>query len=178
MVGVFAAMPVLWGWMELKKVYLFFIAIGVLLVPMTLDRLSTFSHPYLLWDDAEKLVHGKEGLPGIDRIYYNRGTELIALQRYEDAIADFNVGLAANPKLDHLYGNRGSAYLHLEKYPEALRDYDKAIELNAENSKYYYGRGLILQKLNNIEAARTNFQKSCDLANRGCNKLKELPQTP
>ncbi|MBI5428825.1 MAG: tetratricopeptide repeat protein, partial [Nitrosomonadales bacterium] len=132
------------------------------LVPLTLNRLHTFSSPLLLWDDAEKLVRGKPDAIGVERIYYNRGTELGKLQRYEAALADFNKAIAIHP-FDDLYGNRATAYYFLGRYREALGDYDLAIELNQTNPNAYQGRALAYRALGDFSAAEKDFQRSCAL---------------
>jgi len=134
----------------------------VLLVPLTLNRLDTFSSALKLWDDAEKLVRGKTGVFGIERIYYNRGTELGQLKRYEEAIADFSKAIATYP-FDYVYGNRATAYYLLGRNHEALLDYDRAIALNPENANSFYNRALVYRAIGNFAAAQEDIRKSCAL---------------
>ncbi|MFZ2541860.1 MAG: hypothetical protein WAW75_08825, partial [Gallionella sp.] len=69
MPGLFAALPLVFGWLAPKRAFMLLGAICLLLVPLTLNRLDTFSTPLKLWDDAEKLVRGKSGVVGVERIY-------------------------------------------------------------------------------------------------------------
>jgi hypothetical protein len=163
MPGLFAALPAVFGWLAPKKAYLVLGLAGVLLVPLTLNRIDTFSSALKLWDDVEKLIRGKSNVTAADRIYYNRGTELGKLQRYEEAIADFTKSIAAYPGYDFVYGDRATAYYLLGKYNHALRDYDKAIELNPDNPKSYYGRSLTHRALGDFAAAQADLMKSCEL---------------
>ena len=136
--------------------------VSLLLVPLTLNRLDTFSSNLKLWDDAEKLVRGRTGVFGIERVYYNRGTELGKLKRYDEAIADFSSAIAIRP-FDYVYGNRATAYYFLGNYQQALRDYDRAIALNPDNANSYYGRALTYRALGGFAAAQDDLRKSCAL---------------
>lgn len=79
--------------------------VSVLLVPLTLNRLDTFSSAIKLWDDAEKLVRDKAGVSGIERIYTNRGNKLFQLKRYDEAIADFSTNGSWIRTVDHSVRN-------------------------------------------------------------------------
>jgi tetratricopeptide (TPR) repeat protein len=116
----------------------------------------------LLWEDAEKLVRNKPYAYGVERIYFNLGTELGQLKRYDEAIAAFNRAIATHP-YDFMYGNRATAYYSLGRYQEALRDYDRAIALNPNNPNSYNGRALTYRALGNFAAAQEDFTKSCSL---------------
>ena len=163
MPGLFAVLPVVFGRLVPKKAFILLGILCLLLIPLTLNRLDSFSSTLLLWDDAEKLVRDKPGAYGVERIYFNRGTELGQLQRYDEAVADFTKAIAANP-FDFIYGNRAAAYYSLGRYQEALHDYDRAIELNPDNPNSYNGRALTYRALGNFAAAQEDLSKSCALA--------------
>jgi hypothetical protein len=162
MPGLFAALPVVFGGFAPKRAYLMLGLVCVLLVPLSLNRLETFSSVLKLWDDAEKLVRGRTGVFGIERIYYNRGTELGQLKRYEEAIADFNKAIATYP-FDYVYGNRATAFYLMGRYQDALRDYDRAIAINPDNANSYYDRALTYRALGDYAAAQEDLKRSCAL---------------
>jgi hypothetical protein len=162
MPGLFAALPAVFGWLAPRKFFILLSIVSLLIVPLTLNRLNTFSSTLLLWDDAEKLVRDKPDVFGAGRIYYNRGTELGQLKRYEEAIADFSRAIAIYP-FDFEYGNRAAAYFFQGKYQEALRDFDRAIALNPDNANSYYGRAMTYRTLGNFAAAQIDLRKSCAL---------------
>lgn len=162
MPGLFAALPVVFGRLAPQRVFILLGTISVLLIPLTLNRLHTFSSSLLLWDDAEKLVRNNPYAYGVERIYTNRGNKLFQLRRYDEAIADFNKAIAAHP-YDFMYGNRAAAYYSLGKYQEALRDYDRAIALNESNPNSYNGRALTYRALGDFTAAQQDFKTSCTL---------------
>jgi len=160
MPGLFAALPVIFGWLSPKKAFLLLGTIALLMVPLSLNRLNTFSSPLQLWEDAEQLVRNKPYSYGFERIYFNLGTELGQLKRYDEAIAAFNRAIAAHP-FDFMYGNRANVFYALGRYQEALRDYNRAIALNPNNANSYNGRALTYRALGNFAAAQQDFTKSC-----------------
>lgn len=162
MPGVFAAFPFLMQKISLKKWTVLLIIICISLIPLTLNRLKTFSSPLLLWDDAEKLVRNKSNVFGAERIYYNRGTYFGMSNQYAEAIADFNRTIEIQP-FDFVYGNRATAYYFLGKYNQALLDYNNAIILNPNNANSYYGRSLTYRMLGDITAAQEDSRKACML---------------
>ncbi|MGA7750761.1 MAG: tetratricopeptide repeat protein [Gallionella sp.] len=162
MPGLFAALPVLFKRFAPRKVFVLLTIVSLLLIPLALNRLHTFSSTLLLWDDAEKLVRNKHNVFGAERIYYNRGTELGQLKRYKEAIADFSSAIAIAP-FDLLYGNRATAYYFLGEYQNALRDFDRAIELDPDNANSYYGRAMTYRILGDFKAAQDDLRKSCAL---------------
>ncbi|MFZ2541861.1 MAG: tetratricopeptide repeat protein, partial [Gallionella sp.] len=129
----------------------------------TLNRLDTFSTPLKLWDDAEKLVRGKSGVVGVERIYTSRGNKLFNLKRYKEAIADFSKAIAVYPGDDLIYGSRAKAYYFTGQYQQALRDFERAIALNPNSKRLYYDRALTYRALGDFAPAQEDFRKSCAL---------------
>jgi len=163
MPGLFAALPVVFGWLAPKKACLVLGLAGVLLVPLTLNRIDSFSSALKLWDDAEKLVRGKTGISGVERIYTNRGNKLFQLKRYDEAIADFSMAISVYPDDDLVYGSRAKAYYFRGEYQLALRDYERAIAMNPNSKRLYYDRALTYRALGDFAAAQEDLSKSCAL---------------
>lgn len=138
------------------------VAIG--LVPLSWNRLSSFSDPFKLWDDAATLLTD-ENVVGSDRIYYNRGHASLADKNWDKAIADFNKVVSNNPKLQAAYMNLGAGYFGAERYREAVTAYDNAIRLNPEDAQAYFGKGLSLKRLHDEAAALKQIKLSCTLGN-------------
>jgi len=159
---LFVAIPALVGKLKASKVFALMGILCLVIIPLTLNRMHTFSSVLLLWDDAEKLVRHKQSVLGVERIYYNRGTELGKLGRFEEAIADFNRAIDEHP-FESVFGNRATAYYFLGRYREALSDYDRAIAFDPSNPNSYQGRGLTLRALGDYAQAQLDFQKSCEL---------------
>ncbi len=148
--------------------------IAILMVPLAWDRLTTFSHPLLLWDDAAKLVEGKPYLPGMERIYHNRGIALSKTKMKQDAIADYTTAIRMKPDYIYAYNDRGAAYASLGRYTEALNDFNEAIHLKPDYGLPYIGRGLMLEKSGRFEEAKNSFGEACQLGYQSaCVKLDQ-----
>lgn len=128
------------------------------------DRLTSFSHSFLLWDEAAKLAErnvGKPGVTGIDRIYYNRGLALHSEGFAPNAIKDFDRALAIKPNDPHAYNSRGAAKLDSGDAIGALTDFETAIRLDPTQLKPYAGRAMALNNLGLHKEAREAHRKSC-----------------
>jgi hypothetical protein len=161
MLGLLAAMPFLFQKVSAKQAVAILIVIVFSILPLTWLRLTTFTHPLLLWDDAARLVEAKEDRPGVERIYYNRGTIFMTVKLYPEAIADFNKAISIYPEYSYAYSNRAAIYLTIGQYQQALDDFTKAIVLNPRNFRSYHGRANVYEKLNNPNAARLDYKESC-----------------
>ena len=179
-VGAFALLPLVFWKVTKGGAMLMLGIVALFMFAVSMERLSTFSHPLLLWDDAEKLVHGRSDLPGAYRIYYNRGTENIKIDRYDDAIRDLKRSIALYADLPAAYGNLGAAYLKKGEFENALQAFTQAVQRDEAkksqpNVKHYQGRAMANEALKNWAAASEDYKISCKLGGRGCNKTN-LPQ--
>ena len=174
MPGFLAIVPLLFMNMKVKPAFTILGLVSVLMFPLAWDRLSTFSHPLLLWDDAAKLVEGKPYLPGMERIYHNRGLQLSKTKLKQEAIADYTTAIRMKPNYSYVYNDRGAVYLELQRYDEAMRDFDTVIALNPTYPNAYQGRAIVYEARGNQQKALENYRKSCELGQRGCEKLIEL----
>ena len=177
MVGIFAALPLLLGKLAAKRSFLLLLSLALLMLPLSWNRLTTFTTPMLLWDDAEKVIHDKTGLPWSDRIYYNRGNAYAKLGLFEQSIADYNKAIEIRPGVSQMHNNRGFAYFNQRKYVEALRDFDLTIQLDPDHAKAHVGRAMIHEMAKNYSAAILDFKRSCELGlPLTCPKWQELYQ--
>lgn len=166
MAGAFAALPFLCQKLSAKQAAITLSCVAVFMMPLSWLRLTTFSHSLLLWDDAARLVENTdEKRLGIDRIFYNRGTELIKVKRYAEAIEDLTKTIRLNGySATYAYSNRAQAYLESRQYLLALNDINKAVELQPGNkAKLYLGKAHALEGLNDSTAAMQAYQKACSM---------------
>jgi tetratricopeptide (TPR) repeat protein len=166
MTGTFAALPFLCQKLSAKQAVITLNFVVLLMLPLSWLRLTTFSHPLLLWDDAARLVETTdENRLGVDRIFYNRGTELIRIKHYAEAIDDLSKVIELKGYyVAYAYQNRGSAYLESRQYLAALNDIDKAIELQTTNkAKLYLGKAQALEGLKDSTAAMQAYNQACTL---------------
>ena len=175
-VGACCILPVLLDKLDKRIAAIIVAAIAVALFPISMERLSSFGHPLLLWDDAEKLVKDRPDLPGAYRIYYNRGTELIKVDEYDLAIKDLTLAVTLHPDWPFSYNNLGSAYMKKGEWRAAADTYTKAIEIAKAkkmgvNPKPYYGRAIAYEEMGEIGKARDDYRVTCRLVRKGCEKL-------
>jgi len=161
MIGIFAAAPFLLQKLSAKRAVWVMSAIVILMIPVTWGRLTTFTHPLLLWDDAARLVENKDAMPGVERIYHNRGLNFARLKMYPQALKDYDKALSIYPDYVYAYNDRGALYFVTGEYKKALIDFTKATELDSKYSKSYLGLAKTYEALGDRDAARLNYQKLC-----------------
>lgn len=175
MAGAFAAMPFLVMRVRGHLAFVGLLLGALILASLAVNRLTTFSHPFLLWDDAESLVKDKHDLPGVDRIYYNRATSLLDIKRYQEAIADYRTALQLRPGFLPFHQGIAVAYLDAGNYPDALVEFGKVIGMDSKFVRAYYGRGLTYFAMGDKAAAQVDFNRSCELGwKSGCAKARAL----
>lgn len=178
-VGAFCLLPVIFAKCSVRMAAGVLAVIALAMFPISMERLMTFSHPVLLWDDAEKLVNGHTDLPGAHRIYFNRGTELSKIGKYDSAIADFKQALALAEGYAEVYGNMGATYFKKGDWQNAVVSFNTALDLlhqmgKPPNPRFIYGRALVFEKMGEMQKAQADYMVSCQLAKKGCEKLESL----
>lgn len=150
--------------------------VALVLFGLSLERLTTFSHPILLWNDAVRLLDGRDDLIGADRLYQNRGVAFLRAEKYDEALQDFDRAIRIRPDFAVFYANRALAYLGKKQYELALRDFNKSTVLDRMFGKAYFGRAQTYEALQDEQAALSDYRVSCLLVRRGCEKarLEEL----
>ena len=88
--------------------------------------------------------------------HYKRAGIYEALEKYEEAIADFTMAISYNPEDDDSYWERAQIYYEQEKYDLADADYRAMQKLDANSPLPYMGLG-------RNEVARKNYQSAVDL---------------
>lgn len=176
MPGAFAGMAFLFQKIPARRTAIILAALVVVMIPATWVRLTTFSSPFLLWNDAARLIIDKDDRPGVDRVYHNRGLELFKLGYSDLAIDDFNKAISLNPNHMLVYNDRGAVYLAAKKYEQALADFNRALEINPKFPRPYLGRALTYEGLGNTAAALEDYKMLCSLGQKaGCRKLETVP---
>lgn len=175
-VGAYCLLPVIFAKSKVRMAAGMLTVIALAMFTVSMERLMTFSHPVLLWDDAEKLVKGRTDLPGVHRIYFNRGTELSKIEKYDLAIADFKQALALAGGYADVYGNMGVSYFKKGDWQNAAVSFNTAIELihqmeKPPNPRFIYGRAMVFEKMGEMQKSQADYQVSCQLAKKGCEKL-------
>lgn len=145
--------------------FMFMLLLGacLLLVPLAVNRLNTFSSPLLLWDDAAKLVKEREYLKGVDRILYNRANALSDSGLFDEAITGYGRVIELNPDYIHAYYSTGVAYLRKHDYDPALEYFNLTLKKDYRYAKAYMGRALVYQAIGKTDGARLDFMVACGL---------------
>ena len=79
--------------------------------------------------------------PDYAEAYYNRGVSKGTLERYDDAIDDYDETIRLKPDYAEAYNNRGISKAALERYDDAIDDYDETIRLRPDSAEAYNNRG-------------------------------------
>lgn len=176
-VGACCVLPVMLDKLDKRIASAIVAVIALALFPISMERLSSFGHPLLLWDDAEKLVKDRPDMPGVYRIYYNRGTALVKADEYDLAIKDLTLAASLRPDWPFSYNNLGAAYSKKGDWRAAADAYTQAIEIADRNKMGvnpmpYYGRALAYETMGEIARAREDYRLTCRVAKLGCEKLR------
>lgn len=130
------------------------------------DRLTTFSSPLRLWEDAAaKLPVG--AVPWGSRVLYNLAGEYLYAGQPGRAIATAERCLAIYPDAQHCVFSRGAIHLQLGEYESALPYLLRAAEIDPKNGITQHRIGLALEKLGRIDEARQRYRKAFALGYRG-----------
>jgi tetratricopeptide (TPR) repeat protein len=92
-----------------------------------------------------------------------RGNIYRLMERYEEALKDFDCAIELNPKYDWAIGNRGITYRLIERYEEGLKDFDQAIELNPKLDWAIARRGETYRLMERYEEALKDFNQAIEL---------------
>jgi lipoprotein NlpI len=87
-----------------------------------------------------------------------RGSMLEALQRHNDAVADFDKCLEIDPKRAEAYNRRGSEQFKRGKIKESLADFDRYLELKPEDRPGHWKRGISLYYAGRFDEGRKQFE--------------------
>lgn len=89
----------------------------------------------------------------IPQIWYNRGKMLVEQQRYNAAVASFDMALKFQPNDPKSLIFRGIALFHLHYYQSALGDFRTAAEMAPDNREAWIFQGAVLKALKHPGAA-------------------------
>ena len=96
-------------------------------------------------------------------VYAGRARVFAEMERYEEAIADYERAIESLPDAPDLYLNYGNALTHVERYEDALAAFEIAFFLDQQNAEIYASRGLALASLGNVQAALADYDRALEL---------------
>ena len=87
----------------------------------------------------------------------DRGSTYLWMERYQEALADFDRAIELKPDLAWAIAHRGETYRRMERYQEALADFDRAIELKPDDAWAILRRGEVRIQLACYDEALTDL---------------------
>jgi tetratricopeptide (TPR) repeat protein len=126
------------------------------------DRLVTFSHPLLLWEDAVAKLP-EQTVPWGSRTLYGAGREYLYAGQPAKAIEVTERCVRLYPQTAQCYYARGAVHLHLGQYEPARRDLARTIELQPGQGIVYHRLGLALEGLERLDEARAAYRRAVEL---------------
>ena len=97
--------------------------------------------------------------------HYNKGSLLLKIDRYKDAIYSFNNAIDKKKDYFQAYFNIGHANEKLNNLDNAIKNYKQAISINKKFVKAYYNLGTILIKTGKLQEAEKMFKQVLLLKN-------------
>ncbi len=88
---------------------------------------------------------------------------LLALKRYEEALASYDRTLAIKPDFAEALNNRGGVLRALERHEEALASYDQALALDPRHLDALHNRGAALALAGRHEEAARDLERALGL---------------
>ncbi|MEH1767310.1 tetratricopeptide repeat protein [Nostoc sp.] len=92
-----------------------------------------------------------------------RGETYFFMERYPEALQDFDRAIELDPKYDWVIANRAFTYRLMERYTEALQDFDRAIELDPKSAGAIAGRGQTYKSMERYTQALQDFDRAIEL---------------
>lgn len=113
---------------------------------------------------SNKLI---ELMPDNALFYLARGGDYANIEKYQDAIADYEKALSMDrgelTKKPPVYFNMGTAYLNLGKNTEAIKYFDKALKLDRRYSQALAHRGVAYHNVGKFDLAKADFDAALGL---------------
>lgn len=96
-------------------------------------------------------------------VHNNRGASYRNLNRYNEAIEDYDAAIRLNPEYATAFYNRGIAYDRKGFHGLAIDDFDTAVRLNPDLSDAYNQRGIAYVRDGRYDIAIENFSEAIRL---------------
>ncbi len=91
--------------------------------------------------------------------YANRGTAWNVIDRFTQALEDFDAALQMMLFLPEAHFGRGVAHAKLQDFDQALLDFNACVEINPGAPEYYQERALVLYQLNRYSEADPRYRR-------------------
>ncbi len=85
------------------------------------------------------------------------------MNRYQEALADFDHAIALNEKDDWAIASRGQTYQAMKRYEEALADFGRAIALDEKDDWFRYSRAQVYMLMGQTKEFESDIQTAIEL---------------
>jgi tetratricopeptide (TPR) repeat protein len=92
--------------------------------------------------------------------YLDRGNHFQNIQKYKEAIGDYDRYIQLNPYNHSAYQNRGTAHERLKHYEQAIWDYNKVLELKPDDTIAWFNKGVVYDALENPWQAIKEYDRT------------------
>jgi tetratricopeptide (TPR) repeat protein len=92
-----------------------------------------------------------------------RGLTYFWMERFDDALADFDRVLELDPDLHEAYLYQGITYRGMRRYEEAFKEFKSALEHGVDEGWVLANRGVAYQMMERYEDALTDFDRAVEL---------------
>lgn len=99
-------------------------------------------------------------------LYFERALANQTLERFDDALRDYNEAIRLGHREAQTYNNRGLVNFRLGITDDAMADFDEAISIDPDFAEAYFNRGLLNDSLGKSKEAISDFTKTIELEPR------------
>ncbi len=92
--------------------------------------------------------------------YAKQGDACFFENRYEDAIAAYNLALQIQPDVADTWNNRGVVLTRMQRYPEAIASYEQATAIRPNYPDAWNNRGVVLLELQQYQDAIACYEQA------------------
>ncbi len=104
-----------------------------------------------------------ERIPASAEAHAGKGTALLELNRFNDALPHFETALRLDPEFPDAENNLGNALLRKGDAAAALPHYERALQFKPQSGEIAYNLGNALMQMGNRTAAIESYEKSVQL---------------
>ena len=158
-----AALPALLPGLRPRWRYGLLAAACLALLSPFMGRLESFSSDLKVWDDAVGKIADHRA-PYVDRSYRNRGVAYYKLERYREALADFDKAVELDPGSAKTWMLRGTLWMRTEQSARALADFNRALALEPRDADILGRRCVVLMRLKQLDEALADCSLAAELA--------------
>lgn len=175
--GILIALVGLLGYVPIRAILIAFAFACPGLIYLAHDRLTTFSSPLLLWEDAAAKLP-RQAVPGGYRTLYNLGREYLYHEQADRAVETAERCINEYPATYDCHYARAAIHLHLEQYREALPHLARAIALRPKLGAARHNLGIALENLGCIEEAKAQYRLAIKLGFVGASHSLSRLESP